>query len=39
MVRHINIFLRIFYKLQKNKNINILNDVINILDIIDFYLY
>ena len=37
--RHINISLRIFYQVQKNKNRSILNDVINKLNIIDLYLY
>ena len=37
--RHINISLRIFYQVQKNKNRSILNDVINKLNIIDLHLY
>ena len=38
IVRHINIYLKIFYQVQKNKNRSILNDVVNNLNIIDLYL-
>ena len=38
VVRHINIYVEIFYQVQKIKNRSILNDVINNLNIIDLYL-
>ena len=39
IVRHINISLRIFYQMQKKLKKEHLDDVVNNLNTIDFYLY